>query len=137
MVRQDGVPTVPSQNARNIALTPQLMDWVDELVQTGEYSSASEVLRDGLRALRERRERHAAELDGIRARIASSLDQADRGEFAEGSGEDAMRRAFERPRRRRASEAMATYASGRRAYSGHCTLDNSALWTPSGDRLSG
>jgi len=86
---------VPSRNAKNIALTPQLMDWVDELVQTGEYSSASEVMRDGLRALQERRERHAAELAEIQARIAKSLDQADRGEFAEGSGEEAIRRAFD------------------------------------------
>ena len=86
---------MPSRNAKNIALTPQLMDWVDELVQTGEYSSASEVMRDGLRALQERRERHAAELAEIQARIAKSLDQADRGEFAEGSGEEAIRRAFD------------------------------------------
>lgn len=86
---------MPSLNAKNIALTPQLMSWVDELVQTGEYSSASEVMRDGLRALQERRERHAAELAEIRARIAKSLDQADRGEFAEGSGEEAICRAFD------------------------------------------
>lgn len=85
---------MPSLNAKNIALTPQLMSWVDELVQAGEYSSASEVMRDGLRALQERRERHAAELAEIQARIARSLDQADRGEFAEGSGEETIRRAF-------------------------------------------
>lgn len=90
-----GVSAVPSRNAKNIALTPELMGWVDELVQTGEYSSASEVMRDGLRALQERRERHAAELAEIQARIAKSLDQADRGEFADGSGEDAIRRAFD------------------------------------------
>ena len=64
-------------------------------MQAGEYSSASEVMRDGLRALQERREQHAAELAEIQARIARSLDQADRGEFAEGSGEEAIRRAFD------------------------------------------
>ena len=48
-----------------------------------------------LRALRERQERHQAELTEIQARIALSIDQADRGDYAGGSGEDAMRRAFE------------------------------------------
>lgn len=86
---------MPSLNAKNIALTPQLISWVDELVRSGEYTSASEVMRDGLRALQERRERHAAELQEIQARIARSLDQADRGEFAESSGEEAIRRAFD------------------------------------------
>ena len=86
---------MPSQNAKNIALTPQLASWVDELVQAGEYSSASEVMRDGLRALQERRERRVAELAEIQARIAKSLDQTDRSEFAEGGGEEAIRRAFD------------------------------------------
>lgn len=86
---------MPSLNAKNIALTPQLASWVDELVQSGEYTSASEVMRDGLRALQERRARHAAELAEIQARIARSLDQADRGEFAAGGGEEVIRRAFQ------------------------------------------
>lgn len=83
-----------AQHAKCIALTPQLEIWVDELVASGEYKSASEVLRDGLRALRDRREKQAAELTEIQARIAKSLDEADRGEYAEGTGEDAIRRAF-------------------------------------------
>jgi len=83
-----------AQHAKSIALTPQLESWVDELVASGEYKSASEVIRDGLRALHERREKHAAELAEIQVRIAKSLDEADRGEYAEGTGEDAVRRAF-------------------------------------------
>lgn len=83
---------MPTQHARNIALTPELESWIDELVASGSYKSASEVMRDALCALRERRQ---AELTEIQARIALSLDQADRGDYADGSGEDAMRRAFE------------------------------------------
>ena len=86
---------MPAQHAKNIALTPELESWVDELVASGSYKSASEVMRDALRALRERQERHQAELTEIQARIALSLDQADRGDYAGGSGEDAIRRAFE------------------------------------------
>jgi antitoxin ParD1/3/4 len=81
-------------HAKNIALTAQLESWVDELVRSGEYRSASEVIRDALRLLKERRERHAAALAEIEARIASSLDQAARGEYAAGTGEAAVKRAF-------------------------------------------
>ena len=85
---------MPTQHAKSIALTPEWERWVDDLVAAGEYQSASEVMRDGLRALHDRRERRAAELDEIRARIGKALDQADAKEYAAGSGEDAIRRAF-------------------------------------------
>ena len=86
---------MPARHSKNIALTDQLEGWVDSLVASGEYKSASEVVRDGLRLLKERRDRSAAELAEIRDRIRRGADQADRGELAEGTGEDAVRRAFE------------------------------------------
>ena len=89
------VLNMPAHHAKSIALTPELDRLVDELVASGEYKSASEVMRDGLRALIERRERNAAELDEIRMRIAIGLKEADRGAFADGTGEEAIRRAFE------------------------------------------
>lgn len=76
---------MPANHARNIALTPQLDAYVDELVASGEYTSASEVLRDGLRVLKERRDRQAAELAEIQTRIATGLAQLDRGEGISGS----------------------------------------------------
>lgn len=85
---------MPSQHAKNIALTEKWYHWVDDLVANGEYKSASEVMRDGLRALQLRRERHEVELAEIRSRISVSLKQADSNQFAEGSGEDAINRAF-------------------------------------------
>ena len=86
---------MPARHTKSIALTSELESWVDELVASGSYKSASEVMRDALRALREWQERHQAELTEIQAHIALSLDQADRGDYAGRSGEDAMRRAFE------------------------------------------
>ncbi|PHS21091.1 MAG: type II toxin-antitoxin system ParD family antitoxin [Robiginitomaculum sp.] len=84
-----------AHHAKSIALTSKWTLWIDELVAEGEYKSASEVMRDGLRALAARRELHAVALEQIRARIGGSLDQADAGNYAQGSGEDAVRRAFE------------------------------------------
>ncbi len=89
---------MPAKNTKSIALTSHWGHWIDDLVKSGEYQSASEVVRDGLRALRDGQERTAAELSEIRARIGKSLDEADNGTYARGSGEDAVRRAFDTTR---------------------------------------
>lgn len=85
---------MPAQYAKSIALTPELDQWINELVKKGEYKSASEVMRDGLRALQQRREHNQLELEEIRARITVSLSQAKLGKFSKGTGEDAINRAF-------------------------------------------
>ena len=73
---------MPASHARNVALTPQLARFVDELVAAGTYNNASEVVRDGLRELQRRK--HADQLTEIRARIGAGLDQLDRGEGRSG-----------------------------------------------------
>lgn len=70
---------MPSTHARNVALTPELSAFVDELVASGDYANASEVVRAGLRALKDR-----SGLDEIRERITLALDQLDRGEGVTG-----------------------------------------------------
>ena len=75
---------------RNVVLTEAQSDLVDRLVSTGRYQNASEALRAGLRLL----EREEAEHGALRSRLTTGLEQARRGDLAEGSGEDAIRRAF-------------------------------------------
>ncbi len=75
---------------RNVVLTEVQSDLVDHLVSTGRYQNASEALRAGLRLL----EREEAEMTDLRARLTAGLDEARRGDLADGSGEDAIRRAF-------------------------------------------
>ena len=81
---------------RNVVLTETQSDLVDRLVASGRYQNASEALRAGLRLL----EREEAELGDLRVRLSFGLEQARKGELAEGSGEAAMRRAFARARKR-------------------------------------
>ena len=75
---------------RNVVLTDTQSDLIDRLVASGRYQNASEALRAGLRLL----EREEAELGDLRTRLTTGLDQARGGGLAEGSGEDAIRRAF-------------------------------------------
>ena len=75
---------------RNVVLTETQSDLVDRLVASGRYQNASEALRAGLRLL----EREEAELGDLRSRLSIGLDQARQGELADGSGEDAIHRAF-------------------------------------------
>ena len=75
---------------RNLVLTDQQSAFVDRLIASGRFQNASEALRAGLRLL----EREEAALTEIRQGVLDALAQVNRGEFAEGTGEDAMRRAW-------------------------------------------
>ena len=85
---------MPSKHTKNVVLSDYHMALVDSLVESGRYQNASEVLRDGLRALEDRLKRDAAELAEIQQRIGRSLDQLDKGDTAEGTLEEIFDRAL-------------------------------------------
>jgi antitoxin ParD1/3/4 len=60
----------------NVSLTPELERLVNEKVESGLYQTASEVVREALRLLRERD--HAREQ--LRADVQAGFDQLSRGE---------------------------------------------------------
>ena len=63
----------------NVSLTPELQQYVNKRVQSGLYHSASEVIREGLRLLKEKEDVHQRKLDNLRGDIKIGIDQADRG----------------------------------------------------------
>ena len=65
----------------NVSLTPELERLVHEKVESGLYNSASEVVREALRLLRERDELQRMRLEELRREIRIGIDQADRGEL--------------------------------------------------------
>ena len=65
----------------NISLTPQLEKLVNKKVSSGLYHSASEVIREGLRLLREHDEIRKQRLKELRADIALGLGQANQGQL--------------------------------------------------------
>lgn len=70
----------------NVSLTPELERRIAERVESGLYTTASEVVREALRLLFERDELRARRLDALQADIQAGLDQADRGELLDGAG---------------------------------------------------
>lgn len=64
----------------NVSLTPELEKFVQELVKSGSYQTSSEVVRDALRLLEQRREENAAKVEWLRKEIQMGLDSLDRGE---------------------------------------------------------
>ncbi|KUP94057.1 type II toxin-antitoxin system ParD family antitoxin [Tritonibacter horizontis] len=79
---------------RNVVLTETQDQLVQALVAFGRYWNVSEAMRAGLRLL----EPEEAQLAGIRQGLFEGLAQAKSGEFAEGSGDDAIRQAFRQAR---------------------------------------
>ena len=47
---------------------------IESLIESGRYSTASEVMRDGLRLIEEREERRKAKLEALRAEIQKGFD---------------------------------------------------------------
>ena len=65
----------------NISLTKEFEQYVSQKVESGLYHSASEVIRDGLRLMKERDELHQSRLAELRREIALGVEQADRGQM--------------------------------------------------------
>ena len=47
---------------------------IESLIESGRYSTASEVMREGLRLVEEREERRKAKLEALRAEIQKGID---------------------------------------------------------------
>jgi len=64
----------------NVNVTPELEEFVSEKVKSGLYNSASEVIRESLRLLKEQDDLKKLKLAELRREIKKGLDSLDRGE---------------------------------------------------------
>lgn len=81
---------------RNVVLTEQQSAFIDSLVKSGRFQNASEAMRAGLTLL----ERDEAIWEKAKAGVLEGLEQVRRGQFAEGTGEEVMRRVLDRVKKR-------------------------------------
>jgi len=68
----------------NVNLGTVFDKFIAELLQSGLYQSQSEVVREGLRLLKEREELKNLRLAELCREIAIGSEQTDRGEFVDG-----------------------------------------------------
>lgn len=66
----------------NVLLPPELEQFVNERVRTGANATASDVVLEGVRLLKEREEAYQKRLEEIRSDIELSIAEAERGELA-------------------------------------------------------
>ncbi len=69
----------------NVSLTPELEQLVHLKVQTGRYTSASEVVREALRLMEERDQLQALHKDEIRKKIAAGMASLREGKGVDGN----------------------------------------------------
>lgn len=68
----------------NVSVGKDFEEFVKNKVASGDYASVSEVVRDGLRLLREKDLLLEARLLALRGEIQKGLDQADAGQLLDG-----------------------------------------------------
>jgi antitoxin ParD1/3/4 len=68
----------------NVSLTPELEQLVHLKVQSGRYTSASEVVREALRLMEERDQVQAMQKDEIRKKIAAGMASLRAGKGTDG-----------------------------------------------------
>jgi len=79
----------------NVSLTPELEKKIDERVATGNYTSASELVREALRLFFEIDEARRGEIGAMNRRIAQGIAELGRGEGI--AGDEARRRSAALP----------------------------------------
>ena len=78
------IDIMDSLSYMNVHLGPVFDEFVADLLKGGQYQSQSEVLREGLRLLKEREEIKQIRLNALRKEIAAGVEQADQGQFVDG-----------------------------------------------------
>jgi antitoxin ParD1/3/4 len=68
---------------RNVVLTEHQEELIENLVGSGRYQNASEVLREGLRLIEQREAEEKAKLEILRKAAEAGFGALDRGEFKE------------------------------------------------------
>lgn len=68
---------------KNVVLTKHQEELIENLVESGRYQNASEVLCDGLRLVEQRAAEDTSKLKALRAAARTGIAALERGEFKE------------------------------------------------------
>ncbi|CUX22614.1 Conserved hypothetical protein, putative addiction module antidote protein, CC2985 family [Agrobacterium deltaense Zutra 3/1] len=73
---------------RNVVLTQHHEEIIDELVKSGRYQNASEVLREGLRLIERRERLEVTRLEALRVAAQRGFADLDQGRFTDVADDD-------------------------------------------------
>jgi antitoxin ParD1/3/4 len=73
---------------RNVVLSDQQHEFVEDLVRSGRYQNASEVLREGLRLVEHREREDAAKLQALRAAVELGWADVAAGRYTDVADDD-------------------------------------------------
>lgn len=77
---------------RNVVLTTRQAEMIEQLLESGRYQNASEVLREGLRLLEQRDAEDKAKLKALRDATRVGLADVEAQRYRAFDGDDALRR---------------------------------------------
>ena len=76
---------------RNVVLTDHQASLVEQLVASGRYQNASEVLREGLRLVEQREAEDAYRLEALRSAVQVGIDDIATGKFKTFENKESLR----------------------------------------------
>jgi antitoxin ParD1/3/4 len=76
---------------RNVVLTDHQTSLVEQLVASGRYQNASEVLREGLRLVEQREAEDAYRLEALRSAVQVGIDDIATGKFKTFENKESLR----------------------------------------------
>jgi antitoxin ParD1/3/4 len=76
---------------RNVVLTDHQTSLVEQLVASGRYQNASEVLREGLRLVEQREAEDAYRLEALRSAVQVGIDDITTGKFKTFENKESLR----------------------------------------------
>jgi antitoxin ParD1/3/4 len=68
----------------SVSLTNRLKSYVQDKVRSGQFESASEVIRQGLRTMQEQEERERRFWSGLREKVSQARTAIDKGDVVDG-----------------------------------------------------
>lgn len=74
----------------NVNLTPEMADYVSSELASGDYASASELVREALRSLRRDRDLEAQKFALLKQELEIGIGEAERGEFSSRTVDDIL-----------------------------------------------
>ena len=83
---------------RNVVLTDHQASLVEQLVTSGRYQNASEVLREGLRLVEQREAEDAYRLEALRAAVKVGVADIEAGRFKTFDSKESLRERLKDPK---------------------------------------